>query len=144
MTGRVACGKLIHDARLKFKNYLLSLKSNGDMLYELEMSQHRNKEGFYDPKYKNYNAKRMVEDDRFIPKYGSVWYKSRWGTDTWSKTSPTPKKDEPYWHTTHSIQKSNDWIFEHLDHMKQRVGDVITQDEFEKANEKCLAHVTAY
>lgn len=130
VNGRTPCGKLIHEVRNKFKNYLKSLGANKDPLYEREIN-HRNKEGFYDPKYENYNAKRMVEDDRFIPPYLDTWNVGRWKSDVWTDGCQHPRWREPYWHTTHSIQKSNDWIMAHLDDMRERVQmGLITNDEF--------------
>lgn len=129
--GRTPCGKLIHQVRKKFKNYLKSLDANKDPLYEKEMSKHRNKEGFFNPKYENYNAKRMVEDEKFIPPFMNVWHSGRWPRDTFTAGCKTPQWHEPYWHTTHSIQKSNDWILEHLDDMNERVKDgYMTQAEY--------------
>ena len=38
---------------------------------------------------------------------------------------------EPYWHTTHSIRKSNDWIMEHIAHMEHRISkNLLNKDEF--------------
>ncbi len=128
--GRQDCGKLIHETRTKFKNYLKLLDKHKDPLYEVEMSQHHNAPGFYNPKYHNYNAKRMVEDDGFMPN-GNIWLKRNWGTETWSNASPVPMYKEPYWHTTHSIRKSNDWIMEHLVHMENRISkNWLNKDEF--------------
>jgi len=129
--GRNTCGGLIHDVRAKFKNYLISLSNNDTGLYEMEMTQHKNLPGFYDPKYNNYNAKRMVEDDKFIPKLGQLWYKKFWPSDTWAPKSPQPKYKEPYWHTTHSITKSNNWVLEHMTHMYDKVQQgILTADEY--------------
>lgn len=129
--GRMSCGGLIHDIRKKFKDYLISLSNNDTELYEAEMTQHKNLPGFYDPKYSNYNAKRMVEDDKFIPKMGQKWRKRFWAKDTWAPKSPVPSMNEPYWHTTHSIEKSNNWVLEHLDHMAEKIENgIINDDEY--------------
>ena len=123
-TGRNECGEVIAEARNKLKDYMRLLEKHyGPELtdYTDEMNKHRNKEGFFDPKYGNYNAKRMCEDPGFIPDRGQRFFKRYWGKDVWSDDSPVPNYDEPYWHTEHSIQKSNDWILEHLDRMRERV-----------------------
>jgi len=126
--GRIECGKKIHQARSKFKGYLKALDKNKDPLYETEMIKHHNAPGFYDPRYNHYNAKRMVEDSGFMPN-GNIWMKKSWGTDIWSSASPVPFYKEPYWHTTHSIRKSNDWIMEHLDHMEKRIAMGLLEKE---------------
>ena len=123
-TGRIECGKVIAQARNDLKDYMKLLEKHyGPDLtdYTDEMTKHRNKEGFFDPKYGNYNAKRMCEDKAFIPDRNQKFFKKYWGKDVWTDDSPVPNYNEPYWHTEHSIQKSNDWIFEHLDRMRERV-----------------------
>ncbi len=128
--GRRECGALIHQIRTKLKDYMESLRDNQDPLYYTEMNKHRNKEGFWNPGNENYTAERMVTDDKFMPN-GKVWYKRSWATDVWSRESPIPNYKEPYWHTEHSIIKSNDWVIEHLDHMSDRVSqNIISKQEY--------------
>lgn len=121
--GRRECGELIHTIRAKLKNYMESLRDKEDPLYYTEMNKHKNKEGFWNPANENYTAERMVTDEKFMPN-GNKWFKRSWDNDTWAKDSPIPNYGEPYWHTEHSIQKSNDWVIEHLDHMQARIGQL--------------------
>jgi len=127
--GRMSCGGLLSDIRKQFKDYLVSLGNCDTDLYELELSKHKNLPGFYDPRYTNYNAKRMVEDDKFIPDAGQKWRKRSWPVNTWADGSPEPKFNEPYWHTTHSIEKCNTWIWEHLNHMADKIDQGIINDQ---------------
>tara|TARA_Y100000590_G_scaffold441907_1_gene569315 strand:- start:355 stop:939 length:585 start_codon:yes stop_codon:yes gene_type:complete len=144
--GRTECGNILHEVRHKHKNYLKSLNANNDPLYDVEMTKHKNKEGFWDPSNTNYNARRMVEDDGFMP-CGNKWKKKQWPWNKWSNNKLIPNYNEPYWHTEHSIIKSNDWIFEHLDHMQDRVRqDIINKDEYKVIHEHledCILDLTA-
>ena len=129
--GRIPCGELVGEIRNRFKHYLHTLSNCDTELYELEMTQHKNLPGFYDPRYTNYNAKRMLEDDKFIPDASQRWRKRSWSTNTWATGSAVPQFNEPYWHTTHSIQKSNNWILEHQAHMADKIDQgIITDQEY--------------
>jgi len=124
--GRYNSGKAIHKARQRLKNYHQSLKNNQDPLYTKQMAKHHNKDGFWEKG--NYNAKRMLEDTKFNPA-NQIWRKKYWPKGTWVDNL-NPMMNEPYWHTTHSINKSNNWIFEHINDMKKRYDDgIITNDE---------------
>jgi hypothetical protein len=127
--GRISCGELIADIRNRFKKYLVTLSHCVPELYELEMTQHRNLPGFYDARFTNYNAKRMVEDDKFIPDVSQRWKKRYWPKNIWDQNSPVPQLNEPYWHTTHSIVKSNNWILEHQEHMAKLIDNGTISDQ---------------
>lgn len=143
-SGRTECGNIIHKVRSNHKHYLKSLNANDDPLYDTEMTKHRNQTGFWNPANENYNARRMVEDDGFMP-CGNKWHKKSWTKTTWNNKSPIPNYNEPYWHTEHSIIKSNDWIFEHLDHMQDRVRkDIINNNEYKVIHdylEDCILEI---
>ena len=128
--GRTECGNLISDVRAKHKEYMLKLDIYGLDDFYTEMTKHKNKEGFWTPANQNYNAERMVKDDGFMP-IGQRWWKKSWNPGIWREGSPVPNYNEPYWHTEHSIVKSNDWIKEHLDHMSKRVHQkIIDKNEY--------------
>lgn len=127
--GRIKCGELLGTVRDNFKQYLNKLKNCDPDLYEMELTKHKNLPGFYDPQYKNYNAKRMLEDDKFIPALGQRWRKRSWLSSTWALGSEVPQFNEPYWHTTHSIEKCNTWLLEHMEHLADKIPQGIISDK---------------
>ena len=139
--GRNEAGKKLHEGRSVLKNYHQSLKDNKDPLYK-EQIKCRNKEGFWDEE--NYSARRMLEDKKFNPA-NQVWTKRWHSRETWSDDSPIPVWKEPYWHTTHSISKSNDWIFAHIESMKKRLETgLLNEEEFSiilEELDKCIIQI---
>lgn len=129
--GRIECGQMIHKYLGFLKDYQKTLGHVGSSYYTKEMSQHPIKQGHG---VGNYTAKHMVEDFNFNP-YSKNWLKrpTSWAPDTWAVGSPIPKYGEPYWATTHALEKMHDWIFEYL--------NWIDADNFYSIDDKLDAHL---
>jgi|LULO01.1.fsa_nt_gb hypothetical protein len=119
ITGRKECGQKLHEARNTLKKYQEILRDTQDDEYIRPMKNRRVKEGFDNPIYDRYTAKKMIEDKKFNPT-GNVWRKRFWPNETWAEGSPEPMMNEPYWDTTHAVQKGSEWIDEHLMNVSER------------------------
>jgi hypothetical protein len=110
--GRMDCGLMIHKYLGFLKDYQKTLGQVGSIYYTKQMSQHPIKMGHG---VGNYTAHHMVTDKQFNP-YPNLHQKrpNTWAQGTWAIGSPIPKYQEPYWATTHALEKMHSWIFEYL------------------------------
>ena len=104
------CGNYIHKAINHLKNYQTSLNIAKSVYYTKELSQHPIKRGHG---VGNYTAKHMMNDVGFYPQSPYIWTVRKQDPDKWAVGSPIPKYQEPYWATTHALEKMHSWIKEY-------------------------------